>query len=71
MLGVPKTRQQIANEYDISRRTFYTWLRREEIVLEGRLITPKEQELIYQTFGIPKYISKKERIYYENLFQKS
>lgn len=48
-----KTRQQIANEYGISRKTLYNWLKKEHIVLRKRLVTPKEQFLIYKKFGHP------------------
>ena len=48
-----KTRQELANEYGVSRKTFYNWLKRERIVLEQRLICPKEIEYIYDVFGNP------------------
>ncbi len=68
MLGKPKTRKEIANEYGITRKTLYNWMKEKKIMIKGSLITPKEQELIYQTFGIPQLISKKEREYYIKLF---
>lgn len=49
-----KTRQQIANEYGISRKTLSRWLKKASIELDGYLIAPKEQALIYQTFGDPR-----------------
>ena len=52
-----KTRQQIANEYGISTRTLRRWLTQNDITLPSRLLGPKEQELIYQTFGRPYYTS--------------
>lgn len=48
-----KTRQQIANEYGISRKTLYNWLKREKIILKSRLVTPQEQTKIYGKFGNP------------------
>lgn len=48
-----KTRKQIANEYGVSRRTFYTFLKQEEISLSPGLITPKKQEEIYRKLGNP------------------
>lgn len=48
-----KTRQQVANEYGISRRTFYDWLKKAGIELKDGLLTPKELDIIYQRFGDP------------------
>ena len=48
-----KTRQQIANEYGVTRKTLYSWLKKEKIKLERSLISPKEQERIYSKFGNP------------------
>ncbi len=48
-----KTRAEIANEYGIHRNTFRTWLKTAGIKLSNRLITPKEQALIYSYFGYP------------------
>lgn len=48
-----KTREQIATEYGISRRTLYNWLKKEGIELKRRLIMPKEQKRIYATLGFP------------------
>ncbi|MBX2926617.1 MAG: helix-turn-helix domain-containing protein [Saprospiraceae bacterium] len=50
-----KTRQQIADEYGIDRKTLYRWFQEKNISLRGkRLISVSEQELIYATFGEPK-----------------
>lgn len=49
-----KTRQQIADEYGVSRKTFYNWLKEASIKLKRRLITPTEQKVIYDEFGHPK-----------------
>lgn len=48
-----KTRQEIADEYGISRRTLLRWLKKQNIHLPNGLVTPKVQELIYQHFGYP------------------
>lgn len=53
MYNKVKTRQEVAQEYGISRRTFYNWLQREGIKLTNRLITPKEQQEIYDKLGRP------------------
>lgn len=46
-----KTRQQIADEFGISRKTLYNWLKRENITMKNGLIMPKEQEIIYEKLG--------------------
>ncbi len=57
---IAKTRQQIANEYGIDRKTLYRWLKTAGIQLSRRrLVTPAEQELIHQKFGKPKRQHKK------------
>ena len=50
---ITKTREQIAMEYGISRRTLYNWLKAEGIELKRRLVLPEEQERIYTIFGLP------------------
>jgi len=54
-----KTRQQIADEYGIDRKTLYRWLKKADIQLSSCLVTPAEQELIYQKFGKPEIYQKK------------
>ena len=55
-----KTRRQVAGEYGISRRTFYNWLKDSDIKLSrGKLITPKELEQIYATFGRPRKVKRR------------
>lgn len=49
-----KTRQEMAAEYGVSRKTFYRWLKKKSINLENGLVSPKDQESIYTTFGNPK-----------------
>lgn len=48
-----KTREQLAQEYNISRRTLYNWLKQAGICRKGKLLTPKELGRIYQKFGHP------------------
>lgn len=48
-----KTRQEIAAEYGVHRRTFQRWLKKKKIELPSGLLTPKEQEVIYKCFGQP------------------
>ena len=48
-----KTRQEMANEYGVCRKTFYNMLKKANIKLSGRLITPLQQELIYKKLGRP------------------
>jgi DNA invertase Pin-like site-specific DNA recombinase len=48
-----KSRQEIAIEYGINRKTLQRWLDRENIKLPHRLLLPREQDIIYQTFGWP------------------
>ena len=48
-----KTKQEIANEYHIHRNTLNNWLKEAGIKLSRKLITPKEQALIYEAFGQP------------------
>jgi hypothetical protein len=50
-----KTKIQIANEYGICTKTLNKWLKDAKIDLHRGLINPKNQELIYEKFGIPKY----------------
>lgn len=48
-----KTRQQIADEFGIDRKTLYRWLKRNKISVDTGLLTPFEQAQIYHTFGKP------------------
>ncbi len=53
-----KTRKQIADEYGISPKILSRWLKKQNIKLTTGLITPKEQENIYNIFGKPKNVPK-------------
>lgn len=48
-----KSRKEIANEYNICRKTLYRWIKEKELRLSKGLLSIEEQELIYQTFGTP------------------
>jgi hypothetical protein len=48
-----KTRRQIADEFNINERTLRRWLKNAGISLPQRLLTPVEQLVIYQKFGMP------------------
>lgn len=50
-----KTRQELACEFGIDRRTLYRWLKKAKIILSGNsMISPKELEIIYKKLGKPK-----------------
>jgi hypothetical protein len=51
---VAKTRKEVADEYCISERTLFRWLKRANIKLTLGLIRPCDLRIIYDTFGIPK-----------------
>jgi len=48
-----KTREVLANEYQIDVRTLRRWLRRENIDPPPGPLTPKWQTFIYAAFGHP------------------
>jgi hypothetical protein len=54
--GGVKTRQQMADEYGVCRKTFNKLLRKKQIRLEKGLISPKDQLCIYEKLGIPDII---------------
>ena len=54
MTNKAKTRQQIASEYGVCTKTLKKRMDIEGITLQGGLITPHQQFLIYQKFGVPK-----------------
>ncbi len=49
-----KTRKELADEYGVSPRTFRRKLKSKNLDLPNGLITPKDLEKIYQTFGVPR-----------------
>lgn len=55
-----KTRQELADEYGIHRRTFYRWLMRDGIILKRGLVKSRDLELIYSAYGLPRKIGEEE-----------
>jgi hypothetical protein len=51
--GGVKTKQQMADEYGICRKTFSKLLQKNKIKLMRGLILPKDQIIIYKKLGIP------------------
>jgi hypothetical protein len=51
--GGVKTRQQMADEYGVCRKTFTRLLAKQKIKLGRGVISPKDQLLIYSKLGIP------------------
>lgn len=56
-----KTRQQMADEFGIDRKTLYRWMKRNKISVDSGLLTPSEQAQIYSTFGKPDKLPAEER----------
>ncbi len=52
--GIVKTKQQMAEEYGVSRKTFQKLLLKRQIMIGRGLIYPKDQESIYKELGRPK-----------------
>jgi transposase-like protein len=53
-----KTREAIAGEYGVCPRTFRRWLKRANVKLPSGNLTPKYQDLIYETFGFPRILKQ-------------
>jgi hypothetical protein len=51
---VVKTKQQMAEEYGVSRKTFRRLLQKKQIIIDRGLIYPKDQKNIYRILGRPK-----------------
>jgi hypothetical protein len=51
--GGVKTKQQMADEYGVCRKTFNKLLRKKQIMLDRGLISPKDQKNIYDELGTP------------------
>jgi len=56
-----KTRQELSEIYGINRKTFNRWLTKKNIILPKGLVCPKDQEMIFSTFGEPKVEGKSKR----------
>jgi hypothetical protein len=48
-----KTKQQMADEYGVCRKTFNKLLKSKNITVKRGLIAPKDQMDIYEKLGIP------------------
>ena len=48
-----KTKQQMADEYGICRKTLNKLLLRHGIKIDRGLILPRDQQLIYEKLGVP------------------
>ena len=54
--GGVKTKQQMADEYGVCRKTFNKLLMKKQIKLDRGLISPKDQLNIYNKLGLPNSI---------------
>lgn len=50
-----KSRQEIAHEYGVSSRTLTRWIQKSGLVIPRGLVSPKNQDFIYEKFGKPNY----------------
>jgi len=48
-----KSRHEIAQEYGISVRTLYRWIKNSQLAFPNGVISPKDQDLLYEKFGKP------------------
>jgi hypothetical protein len=53
-----KTKQQMADEYGVCRKTFNRLLLKKRIKLDRGLISPRDQLTIYDKLGTPSSIQK-------------
>lgn len=60
-----KTRQEMAAEYGVDRKTFYGMLKKVGVCIPPGLVSPKYQELIYRHFGKPNSVIEREMPEYE------
>lgn len=56
--GGVKTKQQMADEYGVCRKTFNKLLHKKRIRLDRGLISPKDQLNIYNKLGVPDSLQK-------------
>lgn len=50
----PKTKEQLAEEFGVSRRTLYNWLKKHKIEVGRGLILPIKLTEIYSKLGDPR-----------------
>ena len=48
---IPKTKQELANEFELSRNTIATYCKRIGIQTKGCRLSPKEVKLFYNHYG--------------------
>ncbi|MBN1183729.1 MAG: helix-turn-helix domain-containing protein [Bacteroidales bacterium] len=53
-----KLRNEIAEEYGISRRTLSRWFKKARLNIPSGLIDPYHLTIIYRTFGFPTNLKK-------------
>jgi hypothetical protein len=56
--GGVKSKQQMADEYGVCRKTFNKLLIKENIILKRCVISPREQKNIYNKLGTPAGLNK-------------
>jgi len=49
-----KSRQEVAEEYDICVKTLFRWFKKANLKIPLGLIDPFHLKVIYETFGVPK-----------------
>lgn len=54
-----KSRKEIATELGVSRKTLYNIFKKNEILISSGLISPSDQDLIYQHLRKPKQENSK------------
>ncbi|HMO37829.1 MAG TPA: hypothetical protein PKC76_08640 [Saprospiraceae bacterium] len=57
-MQIVKTKAQMAAEYGVTRKTFVKRLKKAGIIIDGKLVYPAEQDLIYRTLGRPPFLSR-------------
>jgi transposase-like protein len=53
-----KSRQEIACEYGINRKTFYYWVKKSNLQLPGGVLCPSDIKKIYKRFGDPYLLNR-------------
>lgn len=48
-----KSREELARDYGVSRRTLYTWFKKEQLKFDRGILRPIELEQVYKLFGYP------------------
>ena len=56
-----KSREQIALEYGICRKTLNKWLKCAGLNVPKGLINPQYQKIIYDEFGVPGYTAELQK----------